>query len=147
MVPHGASLLQAAVSSGDDATIRLAIQTYKERHPECLVWQHHIRHGLWDTFPGAAQQQIAHALARGEWTVTLTSDPGESSVLDLNALTQSSGKSVRQLRYHFQTVFLYQVCVLGGTGHLLWAQGAHRALCALCAKRRLFWTHFPRWRR
>ena len=106
-VPHNRSLLEAAVSSNDLETVQCAVRAYRQRCPQCLVWQYALPHGLWDTFPNGAQQQICEALAKGLDRVALESPEGQSE-LDLVAQIEEEGKEQRALRSHFQTVFWYR---------------------------------------
>ena len=106
-VPHNRSLLEAAVSSHDPETVQCAIRAYRQRCPQCLVWQHALPHGLWDPFPTAAQQQICQALAKGLDRVVLESPEGPSEV-DLVARVEAVGKERRAVQSHFKTVFWYR---------------------------------------
>ena len=100
-VPQAASLLQFAVESGDEPTIRYVFDVYKERHPHCLRWQHHLGHGLWRPYDAPAQQKIAQALARQSTQVTL--DDGR--LLDLARGEQRDGAAAQRIRCHAQSVF------------------------------------------
>ena len=102
-VPQVPSLLDAAVASGEPATIRCVFQAYKARYPHCLRWQYHAGHGLWDTYPEFIQQQIAHALARSLPAVAL----GQGQSLDLANLEHRAGDETRRMQCHMPTLLQY----------------------------------------
>ena len=47
-VPHALSLLEAAVSWGASDTIKLMIEAYKARVPQCLAWERRMGPRMWD---------------------------------------------------------------------------------------------------
>ena len=106
-VPHAVSLLEAAVASGDGPTVSHVIQTYKSRYGQCLAWQHHIGHGLWDEFFAAVQQAIAQALAQGQRRLAVDAK-GKTLALDLDTLESSLDGTVHKMRYYLQNVIQYR---------------------------------------
>ena len=107
-VPPVLSLLEAAASSGHEATVRHVLAAHKARHPAGLRWQHHLGDGLWVAYPSAVQQQIAQALARGVPRFTPREQHESVPVtLDLEAMQQLQGAVVQPLRWHLQTVVHY----------------------------------------
>ena len=57
-IPHGPSLLEAAVLSRCPAVVDYVIAAYKTWCPAAVVWQYEIADGLWQTYPEPYQRQI-----------------------------------------------------------------------------------------
>ena len=103
-VAQATSLLEAAISSGDEATIRHVFEAYKRAYPHCLRWQYHVSHGLWNTYPSNVQQQIATAVGRGLDRVTIEFERRDVAV-DLAALTaQGLDGKPHALRAHLHSM-------------------------------------------
>ena len=102
-IPQARSLLQAAVLSGDEATVRYMAEEYRARYPDSLRWQRHVGHGLWSPFPSAIQQRIAAALKSGMGGVAVQ-DGRREAHLDLRALRGRVGDAAYDIRCHLQNM-------------------------------------------
>ena len=107
VVPHTKSLLEAAVRSGDAATVRHIVALYREQCPQCLVWQYYIGDGMWGTYPAAVQRDVGDALAGGRRSVRVEFEKAEAR-LDLDALEHRRGDAVHKLRCHLATMFQFR---------------------------------------
>eukprot|EP00667_Euglena_gracilis_P000047 EG_transcript_47 len=109
-IPHTVSLLEEAISSGDQPTIHHVKQLYQAQDSACLLWKWHTGHGLWHTFPPAAQTVLRAAMAEGETSCTLAtgqyaSDPAR---IDFRAMRLSTKHSHVSLQSSMRSVFQYQ---------------------------------------
>ena len=96
------SVLEAAVASGDQDTIKLTLDFYKRHVPEAFVWQRFLGHGLWGTYPRDVQDQAHAAVARGHATIA----GPNGTQLHLYALQERMGTAERAIRCAVQTTFL-----------------------------------------
>ena len=90
------------MSSGDQDTIKFALDFYKRHVPQAFVWQHFLGHGLWGTYPRDVQDRAHAAVASGAATAP---GPGGAQ-LHLHALRERGGGEERVLRCALQTTFL-----------------------------------------
>ena len=107
-VKQAVPLLQSAVASGDEPTIKYCFEAYKTRYPHCLRWQYHVGHGLWQSYPNCIQQQITQALQRRLTELEVTHEH-RTIVLDLANLEHRTGAFVQSMACRLQTMFQYRV--------------------------------------
>ena len=107
IVPRAVSLLEAAVASGQSPMVCYALGAYEARYPQCLLWQHHVGHGLWWAYPPHVQTQIAKALAKGQRGITIRDGP-TTAWLDFEALVQQMASATQGIRCRLQTVLQYR---------------------------------------
>ena len=106
MVPHVRGLLDEAVASGDEATIRHVIWRHKDQYPQCLTWQYRAGDGLWQDYIPAVQSEISAALAQGHATLRAQAE-GVACALDLRALThETASGQIRTIRSRVWPAFV-----------------------------------------
>ena len=109
-IPHTRSVLEEAVASGDEATIRYALTAYRGRHPQALLWEHSVGDGLWVAYPGAVQRQISEALAAARATVSVAKSGGVEATVDLRAGIEDTLGTKLPIRCRLRTMFLRWTC-------------------------------------
>ena len=106
-VPHAPSLLECAAASGSAAAVLRTLKAYEDQAPECLVWQWHVGHGLWHTYPAAVQRQVADALRWGVGQVRVEVQAA-AAVLDLRALEDRRGPRAHRMRCRYRTLLQHR---------------------------------------
>ena len=106
-VPQCPSLLEAAARSGDGDTIRKTMAAYRQRYPQCLMWQYHVADGLWNAYPLFIQNRVCQALSRGLDVVDVEIE-GVPGPLHLMSREHRVGSTVRRIRCQLQTIIRYR---------------------------------------
>eukprot|EP00667_Euglena_gracilis_P000162 EG_transcript_162 len=106
-LPHTASLLQEAVSSGEKELIKFVADLYTKQDPACICWHYHCGHYLWQAYPWEAQAEIQYAMEINEKKVSLTC-MGDGSAVDLGRRRHIGPRREEPIRGWLRPVFQFR---------------------------------------